>query len=92
MGLRITRARFDPTTYDEGLRLSREATAAVRQLPGFQHIHQGADRTAGTVAVVSTWATADQAQFSRDALGDVLARLQALGVQFEPPEIYEVID
>ena len=92
MYLRITRARFDPSTYDDVLPLTREVTAAARQLPGLQQLHQGADRTAGTVAVVSTWATADQAQFSRDALGDVLARLQALGVQFEPPEIYEVID
>ena len=64
----------------------------MRPLPGFQQLHQGVDRTAGRAAAVSTWDTAEQAQFSRDALGDTIARLQALGVQFEPPEIYEVID
>ncbi len=92
MYLRITRARFDPPTYDEVVRLSRDVAAAMRQLPGFQQLHQGIDRMAGRAAAVSTWATAEQAQFSRDALGDALPRMQALGIQSEPPVIYEVIE
>jgi len=31
------------------------------------------------------------AAISRDQLGDVLPRLQALGVRLEAPEIYEVV-
>ena len=40
----------------------------MRPPPGFQQLHQGVDRTAGRAAAVSTWDTAEQAQFSRDAL------------------------
>ncbi len=92
MYLRITRARFDPARYDDVVPLAREVTAAVQQLPGFQHYHGGIDRTAGTVAAVSVWDTEEHARFSRDSLGDVISRTQAAGVQFEPPEIYEIVE
>ena len=90
MYLRITRARFDPARYEEVLPLTREITTAVQQLPGCQSLHPGVDRTAGTIAAVSTWDTEEHARFSRDRLGDIVARMQAIGVQLEPPEIYEI--
>ena len=64
----------------------------MRQLPGVQHIHLGVDRAAGTVAAVSVWDSEAHARFSRETLGDPLSRLRALGVQFEDPEIYEIMD
>ena len=90
MYLRITRARFDPARYEELLPLTREIAAAVQQLPGCQSYHGGVDRSAGTIAAVSTWDTEEHARFSRDRLGDIIARTQAIGVQLDPPEIYEV--
>ena len=93
MYLRITRGRFDPAKYDELLPLSQEVNAAVQALPGCQSIHSGLDRTGGRIAAVSTWDTAEHANFSREAagaVGDVVRRTQALGVQLEPPEIYEI--
>ena len=92
MYLRITRARFDPASYEQITTAAQEVQAAMRQLPGVQHIHQGVDRTAGTVAAVSVWDSEEHANFSRDALGDPISGLRALGVQFEPPEIFEMMD
>jgi hypothetical protein len=89
--LRLTRGRFQPATYDQLVVLARDLAAAMRRLPGHRGFHGGIDRAAGTLVVVSTWDGAEHARFSRDALGDALARGQALGVQLEPPEIYEVV-
>ena len=94
MHLRITRGRFDSARYDELLPLSREVNAAVQALPGCQSVHVGLDRTSGRLTTVSTWDAAEHADFSREAagaLGDVVRRTQAIGVQLEPPEIYEII-
>jgi aminoglycoside phosphotransferase (APT) family kinase protein len=91
MYLRITRGRFDPAAYDQIRPLADEIQAAGSRLPGLDRMYQAVDRVAGTVVAVSTFDTEEHARFSREAaLGDVLARLQALGVQVDPPEIYEV--
>jgi hypothetical protein len=92
MYLRLTRARFDPTLAEQVHPIASEVRAAMRRLPGLQHNHQGIDRAAGTVAAVSVWDSAEHANFSREALGDPISSLRALGVQFEPPEIYEIMD
>jgi hypothetical protein len=92
MYLRLTRARFDPARADQVVPLASEVRAAVRRLPGLQHNHQGIDRTAGTVAAVSVWDSQEHAGFARETLGEPIGRLRALGVQFEEPEIYEIMD
>jgi heme-degrading monooxygenase HmoA len=91
MYMRITTGRFDPAKAEDVVRLSGEVTAAVSRLPGFQHLHQGFDRTAGTAAVVSIWDTEEHARFSREGLGEVVNRLQAAGAQLDPPQIYEIV-
>lgn len=92
MYLRITRARFDPSSYEQVRAAAQEVQAAMQQLPGVQHIHQGVDRTAGSVAAVSVWDSEEHARFARETLGEPIGRLRALGVQFEEPEIYEITD
>ena len=92
MYLRLTRARFDPALADQVVPLASEVRAAMRRLPGLRHNHQGIDRAAGTVAAVSVWDSAEHAGFAREALGEPIGRLRALGVQFEEPEIYEIMD
>ena len=89
MYIRVTRGRFDPAKYDEFRGLSQAVHAAVQRLPGCQSVHTGGDRNAGRLIAVSTWDSEEHARFSRDALGDVVARLQSLGGQLESPEIYE---
>ena len=91
MYLRITRARYDPARYDDVRALAQEINAAVRALPGCQGVYQGTDRTQGTTAAVSLWDSEEHARFSRDALGDLIPRLQALGVHIDPPEILEIV-
>ena len=94
MYLRITRGRFDSARYDELLPLTQEVNAAVQAMPGCQSVHSAVDRTGGRVAVVSRWDTLEQASFSRDTVAstaDVVRRIQAIGAQIEPPEIYEVV-
>jgi phage tail tape-measure protein len=92
MYLRLTRARFDPARADQVVPIASEVRAAMARLPGLQHNHQGIDRVAGTVAAVSVWDSAEHAGFAREALGESIGRLRALGVQFEEPEIYEIMD
>ena len=87
---RITRAHYDPARYDDVRGLSAVIYEAVHGLPGFQGMYEGTDRVEGTTAVVSVWDTEEHARFSRDTLGDVIARLHALGVQLDPPEILEI--
>jgi hypothetical protein len=92
MYLRITRARFDPANYDQIVPVARDLDAAMRQLPGLQQFWQGVDRAAGTVAAVSTWDTEEHANVAREALGEPVGRLRALGVTLDPLEIYELLD
>ncbi len=92
MYLRLTRARFDSGLSEQIVPLAGEVRAAMRQLPGLQHNHQGIDRAAGAIAAVSIWDTEAHAGFAREALGDPIGRLRALGVQFEEPEIYEIME
>ncbi len=91
MYLRITRGRFDPARYDEIRPVLEDVLAAVQRLPGFQSYYNGIDRTAGTAVAVSAWDSEEHVRFDRAALGDAIPRLQALGMQLEPAEIYEVI-
>ena len=94
MYLRITRGRFDPARSDELLPLTREVDAAVLAMPGCQSVRSAVDRSGGRFAVVSHWDTLEQASFSRETdarTAEVVRRVVALGVQLEPPEIYEVV-
>jgi hypothetical protein len=89
--MRVTRGSFVP----QGRRCregnagrQRRDQAAVRlpSSPG------GVDRSGGTLVVVSTWDNEEAANFPREALGDAFERVAALGVQLEPPAIYEVVE
>lgn len=94
MYLRITRGRFDPARYDELLPLTREVDAAVQAMPGYQDGYSAVDRTGGRIVVVTRWDTLEQASFSRETdarTAEVVSRILALGVQVEPPEIYEIV-
>jgi hypothetical protein len=90
MYMRVTRGRVDLARLDEVLALSQEVAAAVRRLPGYQSYVAGGDRASGRSFSVSTWDTEEHARWSPDVLGDILPRLQALGVQVDPPEFFEV--
>ena len=92
MYIRVSRARFDPARYDEIRPILDEVVAVGRGLhgSGLQNYYHGADRRAGTAVAITVWDTEEHADFDRAVLGDIVTRLQALGVQMEPAEIYEV--
>lgn len=64
--------------------------AAYRQLPGFRTYTGGVDRRTGRVVAISGWDGADEADFPRERFGMVLTRVLDVGLQLEPPEVYEV--
>jgi len=89
MHMRVTRARSDPKRFDESVRVMLQAAEAVRQLPGNDSTWVVGDRATGEAVVISTWDTEDHARWSPDALGEWGGKLQAVGVQFDPPQIFE---
>jgi hypothetical protein len=93
MYMRVTRGRFaDPTRMDEAVRqVGQDIAAAIGRQPGYQSFTGGIDRASGRTITVSTWDTEEHARWSpADVLGDLVSKLQALGVQTDPPEIFEV--
>jgi hypothetical protein len=91
MYLRIVHGRAtDAGRLGDVAALGSDIVAAFRALPGFVGYQGGVDRQSGTVVGISTRDTAEHARVSRDALGGVVAKFQALGVQLDAPQVYEV--
>jgi hypothetical protein len=67
---------------------STRATGPV--ISGIVHLVGGLDRATAEAITVSTWDTEERARYSDDALGDIPARVQALGTQLESTRIFEV--
>ena len=92
MYIRVTRGQLDPTRYEELVAMAQDITAAINAVPGCQSIQYGGDRTSGQTITVTTWDTEEHARMTRDtALAAIMPRIQALGIQLNPPEIYESI-
>jgi quinol monooxygenase YgiN len=87
MHIRVTRGRIDPSRADELNRIAEQTVQAGKQLPGCRGFQIAMDRASGRILAVSTWDNPDQAQ----AIGQLRAQAEAIGVQFEPPELYEVV-
>ena len=91
MYMRVVRARIDPSKLDEaGSQVGPDLGEAIRRQPGFQSLTGGTNRSSGQTILVSTWDTEEHASYSPEALGEIQSRLRALGVQADPPEIFEV--
>jgi hypothetical protein len=91
MFMRITRGQFDLTRIDESIAISQDVGDAIAQLPGLVRYHGGINRETGAIAAVSVWDTEEHARSTRETLGNVLARLQAVGASLEPPDIFEIV-
>ncbi len=91
MYMRVTRGRVDPARIDEAFnQIGQDVAAASRRQPGHQSWMSGVDHVSGRLITVSTWDTEEHARYSLAALGDLPSRLQAAGVQVDPPEVFEV--
>ena len=91
MYMRVTRTRIDPAKLDEARKV--DVAAVVRRMPGCRSYMLGVDRASGRALSVSTWDTEDHARWSADAdaVSDVRARLEALGLQVDAIDIFELI-
>jgi hypothetical protein len=90
--VRITRTTSDPARYDENLAVARRVGEVLKLLPGCRRYLGAADRATGAGVAITLWDSAEAAAaFSRDRLGDLLPRMQELGIRMEAPEIYEVV-
>ena len=85
-------ARFvDPANSDERRKLTLEISAAIKRLPGFQSYALSEDHASGQSLSVSLWDTEEHARGSGSDLGrDFGPRVQALGFQVAPSELFEV--
>jgi hypothetical protein len=87
MFVRLAQGRVDPSKVDEVTAILRETLAVTKQRPGFHPAYMGAHRESG----MTMWDTEEHASFTVPPEG-AAARLQALGLQAEPPVIFEVTD
>ena len=87
MHIRVTRARIDPSRTNELERIAEQTVQAGKKLPGCRGFQIAIDRASGRIMAVSTWDDPGQAS----AIGQRRADAEAVGVQFEPPELYEVV-
>lgn len=90
MFLRITHTHIDPSKAEQANGLAQEVVDSVSQLPGFQHAYQAADAGSGDAVIISVWDTREHAEFDRNALGNIVPRIQTMGATLDAPKIYEV--
>jgi quinol monooxygenase YgiN len=90
MHVRITRGRFDSARAEEIMSLTAEVAEAIRALPGFVSYQGGVNTGAGTLVAISTWENEEAANFPREKLGDVVARVVEIA-ELEPADIFEVV-
>lgn len=91
MFLRCTRSQFDPAKADEVAAIGSELKAIFAKLPGIQHSHTALDRATGKAITITLFDTREHAQFPRETLGDIVARLHAAGIKIEAAEYYETV-
>ena len=89
--IRVVRAQFDPAAADQIAGLAADVRGAFRQLPGIQQLHLALDRQGGAGLAVALFDTREHAGFTREALGEIVARLRAAGLRDEAAELYEVV-
>lgn len=91
MYVRITPIAYDPAQEEALTRLVEEQMIpAFRRLPGFVSYHGGVDRSAQRGVSVTIWDDMDHAAGLRPALGGLIQQLEAIGVRFEPAQLYEI--
>jgi len=91
MYVRVSPGHFSVARYDDVVRMTQERLVpALYHLPGFRGFQGCVDRQAGKLLAISLWDTEDQARALRDTIGDIIAQYQAIGAEFESPEIYEL--
>jgi hypothetical protein len=91
MYMRISRGSFPSgTDVQKMIELNETVADALKNRPGFVSFHAGLNQQSGTFLAVTMWKDEESANFPREALGNFVSQGQALGIQLEPAESYEV--
>lgn len=92
MYIRITTVTVDLSKEQEILNLiDGQMVPAMSRIPGFRHYIGGLDRAAGHAVAVSIWDDMEHAQGLRAAVGGLFGQFEALGVRFDPPQVFEIL-
>ena len=91
MYIRITPMAYDPAQEEALTRLvEKQVIPAFQRLPGFVSYYGGVDRSTQRGTAVTTWDNMEHAAGLRTALGGLVQQLEAVGVRFEPGQVYEI--
>lgn len=91
MFARSFRIQAPPARLEEGLRVLRESSDAVRGLPGFRHAYALVDHQRGELTTLTLWASAEARDAAQPHARDILAGVvRALGGELSEPQQYEV--
>jgi hypothetical protein len=92
MFTRVVRSSIDTAKIDDALALKDDVIAATKRQSGFVSFQGAVSRATGAFITVSTWQTEDAAKLPiREVLGDILDRLEELGLQVSSVDTYEVV-
>jgi hypothetical protein len=92
MFVRVVRSSIDPAKIDDALALKDDVIGATKRQSGFVSFQGSVSRETGAFITVSTWETEDAAELPiREVLGDILDRLEELGLQVSSVDTYEVV-
>lgn len=92
MYIRVTPLTYDLAKEDKVIQLGDEQLIPLlRQLPGFVSYTTGVDRANGRGVAISVWDNMDHAAGLRTTIGSLVQQFEAIGVHFEPAQVYEMI-
>jgi hypothetical protein len=92
MYIRVTPYTYDPAQEEAALHLVDERVIPTfKQLPGFVSYAGGHDRATQRGVSVTTWDNMEHAASLRIALGGLIQQLEAVGIRFDPAQLYELV-
>jgi hypothetical protein len=92
MYLRITPLAYDPGQEEQLMQIiDQHLLPLLRQFPGFVSYAGGLDRSNARGMTVTVWQTQEQAAGFRTALGSLVPQFEAVGVRFEPAQLYDLL-
>lgn len=92
MYIRTTTYAYDPALEEALRRLNDEhLIPLLGQLPGFVSYAYGLDAATRRGISITTWQDRESAENFRTALGGMVQRFQAVGLQIDPSQVYEVV-
>ena len=92
MYVRITPFRYDTARELEVVKFTeQQIVPAFRQLPGFRRYSGALDHDAGRGVAITEWDDLQHAEGLRGALGPLVQRIAAVGVQLEDAQLYDIV-